>query len=75
MREQPDGIAMGELVAGTETTATRPVTGGIERGGVLLVEGQLAERRLLAATLAGWALVLWRLPRALDDDDDDGAVV
>ncbi len=29
----------------------------------------------LAATLAGWALVLLRLPRSRDDDDDDGAVV
>ncbi|WP_424467351.1 MMPL family transporter [Pseudoclavibacter helvolus] len=53
MQGQQDGIAMASLVAGTESNATRPVTGGIGRGGVLLVEGRLAERRLLAATLAG----------------------
>lgn len=53
MRDQPNGIAIDGLVAGAESTTTRPVTGGIERGGVLLVGGQLAERRLLAATLAG----------------------
>lgn len=29
----------------------------------------------LVATLAGWGLVVWRLPRSHDSDDDDGAVV
>lgn len=30
---------------------------------------------LLGATLLGWGVALWRLPRTRDDDDDDGAVV
>lgn len=28
-----------------------------------------------AATLAGWAVVIWRLPRSREDPDDDGAVL